>query len=170
MMMHRMMPDLLPPGVTPEDLPHPDSPGAKLLVQYCGHCHNLPSPAMHSAREWPAVAERMFYRMRMMGGMMGVGLPSPEEQSVLVDYLKANALKSIESSALPSATTAEAGDFRRFCTQCHAPPDPRSHTAADWPAVVDRMKSHMQTMNKKVPSAGQEKQILAYLEKNALRR
>jgi hypothetical protein len=31
-MMQRMMPDMLPPGIKPEDLPSPDSPGAKLRV------------------------------------------------------------------------------------------------------------------------------------------
>jgi cytochrome c5 len=75
-MMHRMIPDLVPPGVEPQDLPDPDGRGARLLVRYCGQCHNLPSPAMHSSSEWPAISERMFYRMEMMSGMMGIESPS----------------------------------------------------------------------------------------------
>jgi cytochrome c5 len=170
MMMHRMMPDLLPPGVTPENLPDPDSPGARLVVQYCGQCHNLPSPAMHSAQEWPDIVERMYSRMRGMSGMMGVELPAPADRTVLLEYLEANALKALPPRVAAAATAPEAGEFKSFCTQCHALPDPASHTAAEWPAVVAKMKGYMATMQKKVPQAGEEKEILSYLEKNAAKK
>lgn len=70
-MMNQMMPDLVPPGINPQDLPDPNSKGAQLLVYYCAACHNLPSPSMHTQEEWSIVADRMFRRMsRMSGGMM----------------------------------------------------------------------------------------------------
>jgi hypothetical protein len=37
--------------------------------------------------------------------------------------------------------------FSIACTQCHALPDPRRHTRAEWPAVVSRMKEHMAWTN-----------------------
>ena len=46
-MMHRMAPDLVPPGAAAESLPDPESQGAKLTVFYCQQCHNQ---FQHSAR------------------------------------------------------------------------------------------------------------------------
>ena len=54
-MMQEMMSGRLPPGIKPEALPDPGSPGAKFLNSYCTQCHNLPSPLMHTAEEWPVV-------------------------------------------------------------------------------------------------------------------
>ena len=51
--------DVVPPGTRPEDLPVPESRGAALVNQYCSQCHNLPSPSLHTAVEWPQVVERM---------------------------------------------------------------------------------------------------------------
>lgn len=34
-MMQQMMGGMLPPGITPQDLPDPESRGAKLLSRYC---------------------------------------------------------------------------------------------------------------------------------------
>ena len=44
-MMGRMMGNPVPPGVKPQDLPAPDSKGAKLTIWYCMQCHNLASHA-----------------------------------------------------------------------------------------------------------------------------
>ena len=44
-MMQEMMRGRLPEGIQRETLPKPDDPGAKLLIRYCGQCHNLPSPS-----------------------------------------------------------------------------------------------------------------------------
>ena len=51
--------DVVPPGTQPEDLTGPESRGAALVGQYCTQCHNLPSPSLHTAAEWPPVVERM---------------------------------------------------------------------------------------------------------------
>jgi hypothetical protein len=37
--------------------------------------------------------------------------------------------------------------FGIACSQCHALPDPRRHTAREWPAVVERMQRHMAWAN-----------------------
>ena len=95
-MMERMMPDLLPPGTSPETLPEPDNLGARLLVQYCTQCHNLPSPSLHIVEEWPGIAMRMFRRMPMMSGMgmmMSIEAPSPGEQQTIITYLESHAKK-----------------------------------------------------------------------------
>ena len=172
-MMQRMMPDMLPPGTRPEDLSSPDSPGAKLLVRYCSRCHNLPSPAMHSAEEWPRIADRMFHRMSMMSGMMGMMMnvesPTPEEQQIIVAYLKAHALKSISPNALPSPETRGAALFRDLCSQCHSLPDPKLHTDEEWPGIVERMQANMRSMRKKALTENEKKEIVGYLARYARR-
>ncbi|MDA8421993.1 MAG: c-type cytochrome [Nitrospiraceae bacterium] len=165
-MMQRMMPDMLPLGITPEDLPLPDSPGAKLLVRYCTQCHNLPSPAMHTAEQWPGVTSRMFSRMSMMSamiGMMNVELPSSEEQQAIVSYLKTNAMKSLSPSELPAPGSQGAVLFKETCSQCHPLPDPKLHTADEWPKVVDRMQSNMRSMGKKIITDNEKTEVVGYL-------
>lgn len=164
-MMQRMMPGMLPPGVKAENLPDANSRGAKLLAYYCSQCHNLPSPAMHTSQEWPSVNNRMFARMSMMSGMMGIENPSPEEQGMIVAYLKSNAIKSISPSALPSPESPAAILFRDTCSQCHALPDPSLHTPSEWPAVVERMRQNMEAMGKRVISDEEKREIVGYLTK-----
>jgi cytochrome c5 len=170
-MMQRMMPDMLPPGIKPEDLPAPDSSGARLLVHYCTQCHNLPSPAMHTAEQWPEITARMFHRMSMMSGMMNmmmnVGSPSYEEQQTIVAYLEVHALKSISPDALPSPGSKGAVLFRETCSQCHPLPDPKLHTAGEWPKIVERMKDNMRTMGRKVITETEKEEIVSYLEQSA---
>lgn len=64
-MMQQMMGGMLPPGIKSQDLPEPESRGAKLLNTYCSQCHNLPSPRMHTAEDWPRVAGRTLSRERI---------------------------------------------------------------------------------------------------------
>ncbi len=166
-MMQRMMPGMLPPGIKPEDLPDPDSRGAKLFTHYCNQCHNLPSPKMHTAEEWPSVTGRMFTRMSMMSGMMGIENPSSEEQLLILSYLKAHSLKSVSPGMLPSPDSKGAILFKETCSQCHALPDPSLHTAQEWSAVVERMRGNMQAMGRRVITDQERTEIVAYLSNNA---
>jgi hypothetical protein len=153
-----MLERILPPTVEPQNLPAPNSHGARLLVQYCVQCHNLPNPAMHHAAKWPAVFERMVVRMRGKGNMgelmhemmAGVQAPSEEEASVLLTYLRRNGQKALDPKKYPEIFRPEGRSFRLACEQCHVLPDPLRHTAAEWPAVVSRMERNMQWMNRVV--------------------
>lgn len=83
-MMRQMMQGLVPPpGMTAERFPDSGSQGAQLVAQYCGQCHDLPSPVFHTPEEWPSEIERKLTRMEMMGGgMMGrsrIEAPSTKE-------------------------------------------------------------------------------------------
>ena len=77
---------ILPPGFEPKMLPEPDSQGAKLTLRYCVQCHNLANPAMHEARRWPGIVERMVLRMRGKGNMgalmadMMAGVVAPDAE------------------------------------------------------------------------------------------
>ncbi len=166
-MMKRMMPGMLPSGVKSESLPDPSSREARLLNHYCTQCHDLPNPAMHTADEWPAITDRMFSRMSMMSGMMGVENPSSEEQLLIASYLKAHSLKSISPGMLPSPESKGAVMFKETCSQCHALPDPSLHTAQEWGAVVERMRGNMQAMGRRVVTEEEKKEIVAYLMEHA---
>ncbi len=166
-MMQRMMPGMVPPGIKPDDLPDPKSDGAKLLNRYCTQCHSLPSPAMHTAEEWPQVVGRMFARISMMSGMMGIDNPSAEEQQTILAYLKTHSMKSISPGSLPSPDSQGAILFKDICSQCHSLPDPKLHSADEWSKVVERMKNNMQTMGKKAIADQERKEIVDYLSRNA---
>lgn len=173
-MMQDMMSGRLPPGISTEDLPDPDSQGAKLMVGYCTQCHNLPSPFMHTSAEWPAVAQCMFDRISILAGMssgwmgmMRMKAPSSEQQEIIVSYLQAHALKPLGPNEIPSPGSPGAAEFKSACSQCHGLPDPKLHTADEWPAVLTRMQFNMRSMGKQVISDKEKNEIAAYLSEHA---
>jgi hypothetical protein len=155
-----MLERIIPPGFEPAMLPEPRSRGARLTLRYCVQCHNLANPAMHDAGRWPSVIERMVPRMegkgnmgKLMSEMMaGVEAPSPEEKQVIVAYHRKHGLRPLDAKRLPEVRSPAAEAFRVACEQCHALPDPRMHTAEEWPAVVERMQKNMEWANRVVGS------------------
>lgn len=176
-----MLRRILPPGPRPRQLPEPESPGARALGRYCVQCHYLPSPAMHTPENWPKTVERMVPRMQGKGNlgplmqdmMAGVLAPSPAELEALLAYLRRHGQKPINRARYPDLATPEGRAFDLACSQCHALPDPQRHTAREWPAVVERMKKHLEwvgTVRGRLPNPGgelQEAQIVAFLQRHA---
>jgi hypothetical protein len=155
-----MLERIIPPGFTPEMLPEQASRGAQLTLRYCVQCHNLANPAMHDAKKWPRIVERMVLRMegrgnmgRLMTEMMaGVEAPAPEDAKVLLAYLRKHAQRPLDLQKYPEVSTPAGESFRLACSQCHVLPDPLRHTAEEWPAVVERMQKNMEWMNRVVGS------------------
>ncbi len=168
-MMREMTGGSLPPGINPEHLPDPQSEGARFLTRYCTQCHNLPSPTMHTAQEWPAVVQRMVARMNMMSRMGGmcmmpqIATPSGKQQATLMTYLQTYSFKSVIPGTLPSPESPEAITFQNVCSQCHGLPGPSLHTAAEWPGVVERMRINMRNMGKRVITEKEKDTIVSYL-------
>lgn len=81
-----------------------------------------------------------------------------------------------DAAALPQPQAPGARLLTRYCTQCHALPGPGHHTAAEWPAVLERMQMLMDTSRRfrglmgsiAAPDAGERAALLAYLSDNAL--
>lgn len=157
---------LPPPGVTAADLPDPNSTGAQLVAQYCGQCHNLPTPQMHSATDWPGIARRMWLRMELLPPLHQVKVPAAAERFALLDYLNTNALK-VSGSSLPPGVGREA--FSQVCSRCHALPDPRVHSREDWATVYARMERNMERMKVPPPTREQTTDIIMYLQAVASR-
>lgn len=155
-----MLERILPPTFERRQLPDPRSRGAGLVLRYCVQCHNLPNPAMHDAKRWPSVVERMVVRMQGKGNlgalmsemMANVETPNPAEQRVLLDYLTRHAQKPLDEANVPEVLRPSGESFRLACSQCHTLPDPKRYTAAQWPAVVERMRKNMEWMNRIVGS------------------
>ena len=83
---------LPPPGIAPGDLPNPESEGARHIATFCAACHNLPSPMIHSATDWPGVIRRMWLRMDRLPPSFGVKVPTMQQRQGMLNYLIANAL------------------------------------------------------------------------------
>lgn len=152
---------LPPEGVQPVDLPDPSNRGGHLTAQYCSQCHNLPAPGTHSATDWPSVARRMWLRMEWLPESLGVRVPTEAERYEILKYLTVNALK-VSGSVLPAGKGRET--FALICSRCHALPDPRIHSKADWPTVYARMERNMERMKVKRPTTQEAEEILMYLK------
>lgn len=160
---------LIPAGLRAEDLPDAESRGAKVLGLYCGQCHDLPDPRMHTPEEWEAVVARMEQHMQAQaGGMLArILLPSSQDKDVLVNYLHAHSLKPMESLALATLSSGEGQSYRQVCSDCHALPDPAQHTPKEWRLVVARMKQNISEAGRPLPSDEAFGAVLTYLERNA---
>jgi hypothetical protein len=179
-----MLERILPPTFSPEELPEPDSEGARLTLRYCVQCHNIANPAMHHAEKWPAIVDRMVLRMQGRGNMgtlmsemmAGVKAPGPEETRAIVGYLQKHAQAPLDPRRYPEVNQPSGEAFRLACNQCHVLPDPKRHTADEWPRVVARMQENMEWMNRVVgsqPTPGEPQlrieEINAFLRKHARR-
>ena len=171
---------LLPVRLQPSQLPEAESEPARLTARYCVQCHALPSPAMHGAKRWEAVVERMLPRMRGEGNegrlmhemMEGLQAPDPGQAKAIVDYLSRHAQRPLPledfgglqrnrrgAAVVPgrlgltlALATEDGMMFQRACNQCHELPDPAAHSAGEWPAIVARMQANMEWMNRVVGS------------------
>lgn len=67
-------------------LPEPDSPAAQLYAQRCDTCHRVFAPSTLKYEMWKIQVDRM------QGEMARRGLPplTPQERTMLLDYLKRN--------------------------------------------------------------------------------
>lgn len=160
---------LIPAGLRIEDVPDAESRGAQVLGLYCGQCHDLPDPRMHTPKEWEAVVARMEQHMKAQAGGMLVRIlqPSSDDWGVLVEYLHAHALRPMESAALASLDSSLGQSYREVCADCHALPDPAQHTPKEWRLVIARMKQNMAGAGRPMPSDEMFGAVLTYLEKNA---
>jgi len=158
---------LPPPGLTAADLPDPQSEGAQALGQFCSVCHSLPAPTIHSATDWPSTLRRMWLRMELLPAGLRVPVPSEQQRQAMVNYVISHALQ-VSGTALPEG--AGRATFSRMCSRCHALPDPRQHSTADWPAVVLRMEQRMDQMKVDRPAQGQVSEIILYLQEASRRR
>jgi len=153
---------LPPPGVAPTDLPNPNSEGAQALREYCTACHPLPSPATHSATDWPIVLRRMWLRTEGVADEFDVAVPDARERVLLLNYLLDNSLK-VTTGTLPPGAGRQL--YVDNCARCHELPDPRQHSASDWASVVIRMRQYMVQMLHLSPPQSEVQEIILYLER-----
>jgi hypothetical protein len=66
----------------------------------------------------------------------------------------------------PGLNTRAGRLFGQTCSQCHGLPDPRQHSAGQWPVVVARMEQHMRERSLPLPRENAIKDIDAFLEQH----
>jgi hypothetical protein len=79
-------------------LPEPDSPGARVYASRCsGGCHRLFAPGSLTYEMWKLQVERM------QGEFVRRGLPplSPEERTLVLDYLRRHSSGATAPASLP---------------------------------------------------------------------
>ena len=157
---------VIPAGMDPNNLPDAESRGATILTLYCAQCHDLPTPAMHTALEWKEVLGRMMTQIKSRrGGMLTRILMPPEKDwEILKIYLDTHAQSPLDPYQTADLDTPAGKIFQTTCSQCHAAPTPATHTASEWPRVVLRMKSHIIRTGKSMPNQDSLLQIIEYLQ------
>ena len=74
---------------------------------------------------------------------------------------------------LPDNDSRGARLVSHYCTQCHATPSPKLHSASEWKAVISRMKMNMKNFKAanwrgvKIPSDSEFRSIIEYMQKYA---
>ncbi len=152
---------LPPPGISPADLPDPESIGAQNVGEFCTSCHALPSPPTHSATDWPGVVRRMWLRMEEIDDSFGVPVPTGPQRLVMMEYLVENALE-VRTSGLPAGPGRD--QFVATCSRCHELADPRQHSSEDWVAVARRMSGHIEQMLGGFLPPAEFQEIVLYLQ------
>ncbi len=77
------------------------------------------------------------------------------------------------TTPLPEQDSRGAKLVSRYCTQCHAEPSPKLHSASEWEAVTSRMETNMRNLRKgnwrgvEIPSDAEMASILEYMQKFA---
>ena len=158
----------IPKGMIPEDLPDADARGATVLTLYCTQCHDLPTPYMHTATEWPAILQRMSKHtqdIRSGSGMMThIMMPPEKDWNILQTYLTEHALTPLVATNYDDLGSAAGQSFLQLCSQCHAAPSPTSHSRKQWPRIVLRMKSNMKAAHLETPDQTTLSRIIDYLQ------
>ncbi|MBI3902409.1 MAG: hypothetical protein HY306_05615 [Nitrosomonadales bacterium] len=66
-----------------------------------------------------------------------------------------------------SPTDALSTREKFICTQCHKLPNPSQHTAAQWPGVIARMMTYMQTgSGRTLPEEKERENIIHFYQGN----
>jgi cytochrome c5 len=163
----------IPGGLAANRLPDSQSSGAKLFAQYCSKCHNLPSPRMHAATDWPARFEKMMDHVNLLAGAApGIKMPADGEKKEIVAYLQKNGFVGLATYA-PLLAEPEGFNVAWFCSACHAVPDPiqfpakgaTQFSAKEWGMIVDRMNAYRKNQGREAMSDADRKGVVDFLTK-----
>lgn len=80
----------------------------------------------------------------------------------------------LTAGQLPDSQSRGAVLLASYCSQCHNIPNPKMHSAGDWPMVFEKMMGHALLMagaapDVRTPADTEKKEIVSYLERNGFR-
>jgi hypothetical protein len=153
---------VLPFGMSADQLPDAKSKGAALYASYCSQCHNLPSPKMHSASDWPMRFEKMMdHAIQMAGSSPNIKTPAKKDKKEIVSYLQKNGFRALPANS-PLLREPQAFNLLWFCSVCHAVPDPDQFPADVWSTIVDRMNSYRKIQGREEMN-GNDREMLIHI-------
>jgi len=86
---------------------------------------------------------------------------------IVLFALAVGACESLQSEnkiVLPASDSDGAHMVKKYCSDCHAPPSPLTHTAKEWPNVLYRMQEHRRMKAYGLIGEGEQAILLEYLE------
>lgn len=87
---------------------------------------------------------------------------------VLVLFLSACDLPQATSKVeLPDPQSEGAQFVQKFCSDCHAPPSPSTHTAEEWPNIIYRMQERRRMKAFVLIGEHEQAVMLKYLQQHA---
>ena len=125
---------------------------------------------MQTSLVGPVAGEMMDRNGMVAGGMMSRNGMKAMMKGMMGDILP----PGIDPKLLPDPGSPGARLLEQYCTQCHDLPGPGMHTAAEWPAVVNRMNGREQMMSRgmmgvRAPGAAELGILMTYLQAHAQR-
>jgi hypothetical protein len=97
--------------------------------------------------------------LAMGGGMMGGGM--------MGGYGPRSGYDASQRQGLPSLDSPGGRLYARTCARCHVLPDPRQHTAKQWPDVVARMERYIAQARQPLPDKDEINGIETFLAQDA---
>lgn len=73
----------------------------------------------------------------------------------------------VAANTFPQPASQGAKLLHRFCADCHAPAQPSTHKAVEWPNIVLRMQQHRISKGLIPMNEAQRQQLTAYLQRYA---
>ena len=97
--------------------------------------------------------------LAMDGGMMGGGM--------MGGYGPRSGYNGNQERGSAELNSPAGKLYTQTCARCHALPNPRQHTADQWPAVVARMEQHMQQARQPLAPEDEIREINKFLAQHA---
>ena len=99
--------------------------------------------------------------------MLQLAVPTAEEKSAILGYLRQSAFESLNAGPKVPLTGEGAMAYLSFCSQCHDPPHPRQHLPSEWSRVVNRMQDYAYFIGRRTITDKENAAIVEFLKSQA---
>lgn len=86
---------------------------------------------------------------------------------LLMSACGSNEMPQSKPTPIPEMESAGGQLMKEHCANCHAPPQPNTHTADEWPNVIYRMSEKLRLKGYPPMSQEEIQTLVTYLQKHA---